>query len=99
MTFSGNKPEISLKGLEIKNVNRIVIGQININSLWNKFEKLGEFCRDNLDILLITETKLDSSFSSSEFHIPGYYSSYRLDCNSHGGEILLYIREDIPSNF
>ena len=65
MTFSSNKPEISLKGLEMKNINRIVIGQININSLWNKFEKLSEFYKDNLDILLITETKLDSSFSSS----------------------------------
>ena len=30
-------------------------------------------------------------------HIPGYCSPYRLGCNSHGGGILLYIRQDIPS--
>ena len=63
----------------------------------NKFEQLREFCKDNLDILLTTETKLDSSFSSAQFHIPGYCSPYRLNRNSHGGGILLYIREDIPS--
>ena len=51
---------------------RIVFSQININSLRNRFEQLREFCKDNLDILLITETKLDSSFPSAQIHIPGY---------------------------
>ena len=89
MTFSGNKPEISLKGLKMKNINKVVFGQININSMRNKFEQFREFCKDNPDILLITKTKLDSSFPSAQFHIPCYYSPYRLDCNSHGGGILL----------
>ena len=97
MDFSGNNPEISLKGLKMKNISRIIFGQININSLRNKFEQLREFCKDNLDILLITETKLDSSFPNAQFHIPGYCSLYRLDLNPHGGGILLYIKDDIPS--
>ena len=62
---------MSLKGLKIQNKNRITIGHININSLLNKFEQLREFCKDNLDILLITETKIDSSFPMAQFHIPG----------------------------
>ena len=41
----------------------------------------------------------DSSFPRAQFHILGYCSSYRLDRNSHEGEILLYIREDIHSKF
>ena len=45
----------------------------------------------------MTETKLDSSFPSVQFHIPGYWSPYRLDHNSHGGGILTYITKDIPS--
>ena len=51
---------------------------------------------NNLDILLITETKIDSSFPTAQFQIEGY-TTYRLDRNTNGGGILLYIREDIPS--
>ena len=76
----------------------MVFGDININFLQNKFEQIREFCKDNLDILLITETKLDiSSFPSAQIHIPGYYSPYSLDRSSQEGGILLYIRKYIPS--
>ena len=51
---------------------------------------------NNLDILLISETKIDSSFPTAQFQIEGY-TTYRLDRNTNGGGILLYIREDIPS--
>ena len=49
----------------------------------------------NLDILVITETKLDSTFPVTQFLIEGY-KSYILDRNRHGGGILVYVREDIP---
>ena len=42
-------------------MNSITIAQISINSLRNKF--LWKDVRGNIDILLVTETKLDSSFS------------------------------------
>ena len=45
---------------------------------------------------LISEAKLDDSFPSMQFLIEGYGSPYRLDRNSHGGGILVYVREDIP---
>ena len=50
---------------------------------------------NNLDILFISETKIDSSFATTLFQIG--YATYRLDRNANGGGILLYIREDIPS--
>ena len=53
--------------------------------------------KGNIDVLLITETKLDSSFPITQFLIEGFSPSYRLDRNSYGGGLLLYIREDIPS--
>ena len=65
MAVSGSKPEISLKGLKIKNIIRIIFAQININSFQNKFEQLHDFFKNNLDILLITETKLYTSFPSA----------------------------------
>ena len=52
---------------------------------------------NNTDILIISKRKLDPSFPNREFHIHGFSESYRFDRNGIGGGILLYIREDIPS--
>ena len=49
------------------------------------------------DILVITETKLDESFPKGQFVLDGFSTPYRLDRNCHGGGILMFIREDIPS--
>ena len=51
---------------------------------------------NNLDILLISESKTDSSFPTGQFQMEGY-TTYRLDRNANGRGILLYIKEDIPS--
>ena len=49
------------------------------------------------DILTIQETKLDHSFQTAQLLIDGYSEPYRLDRNRHGGGVLIYVREDIPS--
>ena len=77
-------------------MNKIIIGNLNINSIPEKFDQLKVLISKNLDILVITETKLDSTFPVTQFLIEGY-KSYRLDRNRHGGGILVYVREDIPS--
>ena len=46
---------------------------------------------------MISETKLDESFPTSQFFMKGFSSPHRLDGNCNGGGILLYIREDIQS--
>ena len=56
-----------------------------------------EQIQDNIDILMISESKLDKSFPIGQFLMNGYSTPFRLDRNSHGGGILLYIREDIPA--
>ena len=48
-------------------------------------------------VLLISETKLDASFPSSHFILDGFTPQYRLDRTQHGGGIMLFIREGIPS--
>ena len=80
-----------------QNPNRILIAHLNINSLRNKFEILKETVTNKVDILLISETKLDCSFPLNQFHIDGFTNPYRLDRNQNGGGIMLYIREGIPS--
>ena len=52
--------------------------------------------KGNIDVLMISETKLDDSFPSINFLIEGYSPLYRLDRKSHGGGILVYVHEDIP---
>ena len=55
-----------LNRLKLKNVNRLVIGHLNINSLPHKFDQLKSIIGKNIDIPVITETKIDSSFPNSQ---------------------------------
>ena len=71
---------------------------MNINSVRNKFSFLCSEISQNLDILLLSETKLDSSFPTGQFLMNGFRKPYRLDRCSNGGGLLLFIREDIPSH-
>ena len=41
--------------------------------------------------------KLDPSFPTRQLHIDGFSEFDRFDRNGDGGEILLYICEDLPS--
>ena len=86
-----------LREIRIKNINRLIIGTLNINSLAPKFEQLKVIIGNYLDVLVIVETKLDPSFPTEQFLIDGYGKPYRLDRNREGGGIIIYIREDIPS--
>ena len=87
-----------LKALGSDNSNKLIFGHININSIRNKFEFLSTQVKGNIDALMVSETKIDDSFSVGTFVIDGFSTPYRLDCDSNGGGIMLYVREDIPSN-
>ena len=52
---------------------------------------------NHVDILLISEIKLDDSFPSGQFNIYGFSMPYRYDRDSMGSGLLLYIRDDIPT--
>ena len=87
----------TLKQIRISNLKNVIIGQLNINSLRNKFYALAELIPGKVDVLVITETKLDDTFPEKQFLISGYNKSYRLDRNVSGGGVMIYVREDIPS--
>ena len=46
--------------------------------------------KDYVDLLLISETKIDSSFPTAQFHIDGY-TIHRRDRDENGGGLLLYV--------
>ena len=75
----------------------VVIRHTNINSIRNKFDMLSSMVKDNIDILMVSGTKLDSSFPQVQFRTKGYVPPFRCDRNSHGGGILPAITGDIPS--
>ena len=58
--------------LKLTNNHRLLIGNLNINSISNKFDNLKLIIQDKTDILVITETKTDSTFSLNQFAIKGY---------------------------
>ena len=50
---------------------------------------------DHIDILMISESKLDCTFRSSQFQIYGFRTPYRLHRNDRGVRKLLFVRENL----
>ena len=58
---------------------------------------LEEVVGNKTDILLIFETKLDDTFPLNQFILERCTPPYSLDRTTHGGGLMLFVREDIPS--
>ena len=94
-----NEAKIGLKEMKENCPNKLIVGHLNINSIRNKFEFFEDVINRNLDIILLSETKLDDSFPSAQFILKGYGVPYRFDRNFKGGGLLFHIRGDIPPKF
>ena len=55
-------PRLILENLKLKNNHRLVIGNLNINSISNKFDNLKLIIQSTIDILVMTETETASTF-------------------------------------
>ena len=84
----------SLKEVRLKNPNRIVLAHLNINSLRNNFDAL---VSGNVDVLVLSETKIDESFPKGQFKIPGFCTPFCLDLDRFGGGILVYVQENLSA--
>ena len=57
-----------------------------------------------VDLLILSETKVNDSFTTNQFLIEGFSPplplshTFRKDRDAHGGGLFIYVREDIPSN-
>ena len=94
---SKNDAHSILANLKAKNPDKPIIGQININFLEKKIEPLTSLVKDKIDILMVSETKLNDTFPLNQFEIDGYSQQYRLDRNRHGGGIIVYVKDNLPS--
>ena len=67
----------NLHQVRISYPSRIIFGQINKNSIRNKLEQLIYIATNEIDILMVSETKLDDTFSISQFLMQGYSIPFR----------------------
>ena len=72
----GVSPHAFLQSLRLKNLERITIAHLNINSIRNKIGLLEDMVRGRIDILLVSETKIDGSFPLAQFRVGGYSDPY-----------------------
>ena len=70
----------NIENIRSKNSDRFIIAQLNIDSLRKKFDSLVEILHNNVAILLISETKINSSLPTPQFKIEGY-TTHRLGRN------------------
>ena len=66
-----------LKDIRKSNINKLVFGQLNINSLRNKFDMLSELIKGFVNFFMISKTKLNDSFPECQFFVDGYHTSFR----------------------
>ena len=60
-------PQLFLKDIRINNINRLIIGQPNINSLRNKFQPLSTMINGSIGIFIIFEISLMKLFQQHSF--------------------------------
>ena len=68
-----------IKELRIGNANKVITGNLNINSIRNKFEQSKETALKYIDTYVVTETKLDETFLDSLLLMDGFSKPYRFD--------------------
>ena len=99
MTSEYSNPGVFEKLIEVRNKHprKLITGHLNINSLRYKFDEIKPLLiSKTVDILFISETKLDSSFRDQLFQVDGYRLERR-DRNGFGGGIAAFVRTDIPA--
>ena len=74
----------------------IILSYINVNSIRNKLDDLKRLGK-SLDIMCISETKLDETFPTVQFEIEGFSKPYRRDVTSNSGGLLFYVKANLPS--
>ena len=78
----------------MRDPNTVIIGNLNINSFRNKYGIFVGFI-GNFNIFLISESKLDDTFSGKQCHISGF-KIFRCGRNRYGDGLMLHAHEGIP---
>ena len=74
-----------LKRLGTKNIRNPNLN-LNIISVRNKFDDFSELIANYVDIIILAETKLDSTFPKNQFSLLGFKAPIRVDCSANSRE-------------
>ena len=58
-------------------MNKVILGNKNINFFSGKFDQVKEVILRNVNILVITENKLDDTFLLGQFYVEGFTMPFR----------------------
>ena len=78
-----------LKNMRLKDMYRVMIGNLNIYTLPIKLTQLQEIVLKHVDIVILTKSNLDYSFPTSQFIIDGFSMPYPQDRNRNRGGIMI----------
>ena len=79
----------SVTAHRLQNAKNVTIGALNVNSLRNKIGAVQELITNNIDICLLSETKIDETFPNQQFKMSNC-KTFRRDRNKHWGIIVLH---------
>ena len=80
----------------LKHRKNPLIGYLNINSLRSKITDLRIIMKTlSLDYLILSETKIDESFPTSQFNVEAYEIRARHDRDKFGGGLIEFVRRDL----
>ena len=76
--------------------NNLNLGHLNVNSISEfKFFHVKNMLTNNLlDILVLSETKIDDRYPDSQFYVKGF-KLYRQDRTNFGAGLIIYARSDL----
>ena len=87
-----------LKDAILNSPKNIIFAYLNLNSLHNDFNDLRILLQDiPLRYIVLSKTKLGSSFPAAQFHIPGYEIRARRDRNKYDGGLIEYVKKGVIS--
>ena len=70
---------------------------LNVNSIRNMFNNLEKLIKDNIDVKMIAEAKIDGSYPIIQSSLENYHKLLRSDINSKITGILVYVKSSVAS--
>lgn len=94
-----SNPKLVLETLNIKYNDKLIIANLNIDSISNKFNNSKQIAQRKADVLVITETKKNRfNFSTKSIYNSKLDSNpYMLDRNRNGSDVVIYL-QDVQEN-
>jgi len=84
-----------VKEIRLKFATNVIISHINVNSVRNKFDEIRYMLGNGfLDIMCISETKLDSADSNNLFNVDKF-TMFRQDKRKNSGGLMVFVNEKI----